>query len=74
MYKTIRIRNVPDDVYETLKARAAGAVLSLSEYLRRELERMADRPSIAEVLARAGGRSGGVTRQDIVDAVRSGRD
>ncbi|MGZ4139761.1 MAG: FitA-like ribbon-helix-helix domain-containing protein [Actinomycetota bacterium] len=74
MSKTIRIRNVPADVYETLKLRAAGAGLSLSEYLRRELERMADRPSIAEVLARAGGRSGGVTRQDIVDAVRSGRD
>ncbi|MGZ4143037.1 MAG: FitA-like ribbon-helix-helix domain-containing protein [Actinomycetota bacterium] len=74
MSKTIRIRNVPADVYETLKLRAAGAGLSLSEYLRRELERMADHPSIAEVLARAGGRSGGVTRQDIVDAVRSGRD
>lgn len=44
----IQIRNVPDEVARALKARAALAGLSLSDYLRVELERLAATPSVEE--------------------------
>ena len=71
---SIQIRNVPDDVHRTLKARAAAAGLSLSEYLLAEVARIAERPPVADVLSRAGSRHGGATMDSIVQAVRSGRD
>jgi antitoxin FitA len=42
----ITIRGVPDAVRNELAARAARARLSMQEYLRIELERIAARPSI----------------------------
>lgn len=72
--KVIQIRNVPDEVHRTLRTRAAAAGMSLSDYLLDELVRVADRPAIADVLARASRRSGGATAHAIVDAVRTGRD
>lgn len=74
MAKTVQIRNVPDDVHRTLRVRAAAAGLSLSDYLLREVTRVAERPDIADVLARADARTWGVSHEDIVEAVRSGRD
>jgi antitoxin FitA len=72
--KTIQVRNVPDDVHRELRARAAGAGVSLSDYALAELERVARRPSVADVLARASSRSGGASTEAIVAAVRAGRD
>ena len=72
--RTIQIRNVPDEVHRTLKARAAAAGLSLSEYLLAEVVRVAERPPVADVLSRAGARHGGSRTGSIVAAVRSGRD
>jgi plasmid stability protein len=74
MSRTVQIRDVPDDVHRTLRARAAAAGLSLSAYLLAELTRVAERPPVADVLARAGTRHGGARIDDIVAAVRSGRD
>ena len=37
----IQIRNVPDDLHRTLKARAAKAGMSLSDYLLDEVRRVA---------------------------------
>jgi len=74
MARTIQIRNVPDDIHRTLRARAAASGLSLSDYLLRELVRVADRPPVADVLAHASSRHGGAATADIVAAVRSGRD
>jgi plasmid stability protein len=48
----VQIRDVPEDVHSTLKARAAMAGVSLSEYLRELLARGASRPSPAELAAR----------------------
>jgi len=45
--KSIQIRNVPDEIHRELKARAARASMSLSEYLLREIERVATLPSFA---------------------------
>jgi antitoxin FitA len=48
----IQIRDVPDQVHSTLKARAAREGMSLSNYLKRELERTAEQPSRQEWLER----------------------
>ena len=50
--RTLQIRDVPEDVHRTLKARAALAGLSLSDFLLRELERVASRPSRHELYDR----------------------
>jgi plasmid stability protein len=74
MSRNIQIRDVPDDVHRVLATRAAAAGLTLTAYLRAELVRVAERPPVADVLARAGARRGGASSDDIVAAVRSGRD
>jgi plasmid stability protein len=48
----VQIRDVPDDVHNTLKARAAREGISLSDFIKRELERTAERPSMQEWLER----------------------
>lgn len=48
----IQIRNVPDQLHRQVKARAALAGLSMSDYLLREIEKMVARPTRDELLAR----------------------
>jgi antitoxin FitA len=72
--KTIQVRNVPDAVHRTLRTRAAAAGISLSDFALGELERVAQRPPVADVLQRARTRAGGADRAAIVAAVREGRD
>ena len=74
MPKAIQVRDVPDDVHATLRTRAAAAGLSLSDYLRLEITRLARKPTVADVIARARTRHGGASREEIVAAVRAGRD
>ena len=52
MAKMIQVRNVPDDVHRTLKVRAAAAGMSLSDYVKRDLEESTARPTLEEVDAR----------------------
>jgi antitoxin FitA len=52
MSKMIQIRNVPDEVHQALKIRAAKEGMSLSDFLRREVTKVAERPSLAEVIER----------------------
>ena len=52
MPKMLQIRDVPDDVHRTLKARAAQEGMSLSDLIKRELERSAERPTMREWLER----------------------
>ena len=72
--KMVQIRNVPDGLHEALRARAAGAGLSLSEYLLRELAQLAQRPPRAEVLSRAAHRGGRLTFDDAVRALHASRE
>lgn len=74
MARTLQIRHVPDEIHRTLMIRAVTAGRSLSDYLLGEIIRVAERPPIAEVLARAGDRPGGPSMESIVEAVRSGRE
>ena len=52
MSKMIQVRDVPEHVHRTLKARAAREGMSLSDLIKRELEHVAERPSMAEWLER----------------------
>jgi antitoxin FitA len=45
----IQIRHVPEDVHARLKARAAAAGMSLSDYLLREITFLASRPTWQEI-------------------------
>ena len=38
MSKMIQIRNVPDDLHRQVKIRAAAAGMSMSDYIKRELD------------------------------------
>lgn len=44
----IQVRNVPEGLHRSLKARAATAGMSLSDYLLGELHEIAQRPTLAE--------------------------
>jgi plasmid stability protein len=48
----IQVRNVPESVHRTLKARAAMAGMSLSDYLLIELRQIAERPTLDELRER----------------------
>ena len=54
MSKMIQIRNVPDPLHRSLKARAAMEGMSLSEFLLLEIRKVAERPSRRELLERLG--------------------
>ena len=45
MSKMIQIRNVPEALHRRLKARAAEAGMTLSDYLLAEIRRSAERPT-----------------------------
>ena len=44
----IQLRNVPDPLHRKLKARAAMAGMSLSDYLLSEIKEIAEKPTLAE--------------------------
>lgn len=52
MSKMIQLRNVPDALHRSLKARAATAGMSLSDYLLAEIKEIAGRPTLAELRER----------------------
>ena len=53
------VRDVPDDVHAALQRRAERRGQSLQQFLTSELRRLAERPSVDEVLDRIEQRSGG---------------
>ena len=48
----IQIRNVPDELHRTLKVRAASLGMSLSNYLLSEIEQVAEKPTLRELMER----------------------
>jgi antitoxin FitA len=72
---TLYIRDVPDEVAQTLKGRAAEAGMSLSAYVGGELARIAARPTNAEIVARLKSRDGssGPSSTEILEAVQASR-
>lgn len=48
---TIQVRDIPDDVYETIRRRAREAGQSLQAYMRDQVVALGSRPDRAEILA-----------------------
>lgn len=72
---TLYVRDVPEDLYESLKGRAEAEGKSLSSYVLAELARIANRPTNAEVIERLRSldRSKGPSTSEILEAVQRGR-
>jgi len=70
----IQIRDVPDQVHSTLKARAAREGMSLSDFIKRELHRTTERPSMQEWLDRTQQVRPISTKRSAAEAVRNLRD
>ena len=69
----IQIRNVPAELHRKLKARAAMAGRSLSDYLLAEIRVGAEAPTLDELKARVASRSRSRTRGTYAGEVRAGR-
>jgi plasmid stability protein len=74
MAKMIQVRNVPDTVHRTLKARAALAGMSLSDFLLAEIRQLAERPSLEELRERLHRREPVKLKVSAAQAVREERD
>jgi len=72
--RMIQIRHVPIEVHEVLKDRASQAGMSLTDYLLREITKLAERPTIEEVLATIEADGSVVPTEDIAEAVRAERE
>jgi len=74
MSKMIQLRNVPDALHRTLKARAAMAGMSLSDYLLTEIKEIAERPTLAELRERLRTRTAVTLSLDTARLVREERE
>jgi plasmid stability protein len=71
----IQVRNVPDEVHRTLKARAAATGTSLSDYVKRELVRAAEQATFEEIDERIQARGpSGLKTKTVLAALREVRD
>jgi len=74
MPKMIQLRNVPDSLHRSLKARAAMAGMSLSDYLLAEIKEIAERPTLAELRERLRTRKAVTLSLDTARLVREERE
>jgi plasmid stability protein len=74
MSRMIQIRHVPDALHRALKARAAQAGMTLSDYLLAEVRRIAERPSREELMERLAQRPSVKLRVRPAAAVRAQRE
>jgi plasmid stability protein len=70
----IQLRNVPDALHRSLKARAAMAGMSLSDYLLTEIKEIAERPTLAELRDRLHKRKAVMRPLDTARLVREERE
>jgi plasmid stability protein len=70
----IQLRNVPEALHRQLKARAALAGMSLSDYLLAEVRQIAERPTLNELRERLHQRGRVELRISAAAAVRAERD
>lgn len=71
---TLQIRDVPEDVHRTLKARAATEGKSLSEFALLELTRVAQRPTLEELAARVRARGSVIAATPAAELLDEARD
>jgi hypothetical protein len=71
---TVQSRDVSERTIRRLKARAAEEGVSLSVYVARELERLAERPTLAELASRLRARTPTSLADASLEALRDARD
>jgi plasmid stability protein len=74
MPKMIQLRNVPDELHQRLKARAAMEGMTLSDYLIAEARRAAERPTVREMRERLQKRTPVELSVSSAQAIRAERD
>lgn len=74
MTKMIQIRNVPDDLHRILKVRAAHHGMSLSDYLLSEIELVAEKPTLDELLERLEKRKSVTVDESSAEVIRRHRN
>jgi plasmid stability protein len=72
----LQVRDIPDDIHDTLRLRAAAAGQSLSEYALGILRSSTEKPTLAEFRERIRRRGpiGTATTEDVVALIRADRD
>lgn len=73
MSRMIQVRHVPERLHRRLKSRAAAAGMSLSDYLRLELERTAAQLTPDELRDRLAALETVTTNESAAEAVRAER-
>jgi len=71
---TVQIRHVPVEFHRRLKARAAIEGMTMSDFIRRELAKVLERPTRQEVLERLRSRPVRRLKTRPVEALRAERD
>lgn len=74
MSKMVQIRNVPDTLHRKLKARAADAGQTLSDYLLAEMERLAALPTREQMLERIRSRTRVSLKTPVTTVIREERE
>lgn len=74
MSKMIQIRHVPDTLHRALRARAARAGMTLSDYLRAELARAVEQLTPDELRERLAALEPAAVREPPARAIRRERD
>jgi plasmid stability protein len=74
MAKMIQVRNVPDGLHRKLKSKAALKGLSLSDFLLREMEEVAERPTMKELADRIASRTPVKYKRSPAEILREERD
>jgi hypothetical protein len=70
----IQMRHVPDELHRKLTSRAAVEGLTLSDYLVREITKLADRPTMAELRERIASRRSVAVKTRPAKVVRAERE
>jgi antitoxin FitA len=73
----IQLKNVPDDLHERLRERARREGMPMRDYALRVLERDLAKPTLTEWLDRVAARqaeAGDLSSEDVVEAIRAGRE
>ena len=74
MSKMIQLRHVPDVLHRQLKVRAALSGLSLSDFLIREVRKIAEQPTAEEMMQRLSQRERYAGKLSPTEVLRSERD
>ena len=69
----IQVRHVPDGLHRKLKVRAAEADMTLSDYIKAELELMAARPTLSQIAARLNALEAVELDESVVDMLGEAR-